>query len=163
MHLRELHPSEYSLIAAWAIAEGWPGSSRGRELSEASFPELLQLPGHRSFGFGGQYEKLLGFGQIWTNENGRTSLVRLLIAPNRRAQGFGKTMCRLLCNQAMSISDSKTLWLRVSRQNHVAFRVYQGLGFEVVEEESNAAASAMKLNLERFGMIQNAATSRGDA
>jgi [ribosomal protein S18]-alanine N-acetyltransferase len=163
MNLRELRASEYKAVASWAIAEAWPGVSKDQVLSAQNFSELLQLPGHTSFGFANQDDQVIGFGQLWTNGIGRINLVRLLIAPQVRGRGLGLAMCRLLCESGFAIAGSSSLCLRVARQNRAAIRVYEKLGFKVSEAESNTVACAMTLSQEAFRSAQSVNHRNGDA
>ncbi|MDN3579080.1 GNAT family N-acetyltransferase [Chitinimonas viridis] len=137
-------PIEHSQIASWAIAEGWPGTSKHIPLTQAAFPALLELPGHYSYCLGEPGAAPIGFGQIWLNHaNGTTNLVRILIDPQRRGQGLGKLLCRLLLAEASRISPGQAVKLRVYRENHAAVSVYRALGFETLVDESNAEVLAM--------------------
>lgn len=143
MTLRPLHPSEFARVAAWAIAEGWPGKTKNIPLTHDGFAELLSLPGHVSFGLGEPGGEVVGFGQIWTSGAGVVSLVRILVAPQLRGQGLGKKLCALLLEHATQVLGAPCVKLRVYRNNLSAVAVYRSLGFEPLESESNAEVLAM--------------------
>ncbi len=147
MTLRPLHPTEFDRVAAWAIAEGWPGKTKNIPLTHDGFPELLNLPGHVSFGLGEPGGEVVGFGQIWTNSAGVVNLVRILVAPHLRGQGLGKKLCALLLDHATQVLGAPSVKLRVYRNNLSAVAVYRSLGFEPLESESNAEVLAMVLAL----------------
>lgn len=146
MTLRPISPTEYELIAAWAIAEGWPGRNKHVALTQADFPALIEQSGHYNFCLGEPGAAPLGFGQVWISPSNTTNLVRIIIDPSRRGQGLGKTLCRLLLAEARRISPRQAVKLRVYRDNLAAVSVYRALGFEVLMEESNAEVLAMAID-----------------
>lgn len=145
MTLRPVHPSEYGRVAAWAIAEAWPGKNKNVLLTLQDFSEVLVLPGHLSFALSEPGGEAMGFGQIWTNNAGVVNLVRILIAPHLRGQGLGKKLCALLLEHATQVLCAPSVKLRVYRNNLPAVAVYRALGFETLESESNAEVLAMLL------------------
>lgn len=143
MTLRALRPEEYSTICSWAIAEQWPGLVKGQLLTVDEFPAILSLPGHFSFAMSKDGCAATGFGQIWQSPNGATNLIRILIDPAMRGQGYGKRLCALLLSEALRMPDVRQVKLRVSRQNLSAIAVYRSIGFCELESESNTHALAM--------------------
>jgi ribosomal-protein-alanine N-acetyltransferase len=143
MALRPVHPSEYARVAAWAIAEAWPGKNKNVLLTQQEFPDILILPGHLSFALSEPGGEAMGFGQIWTNSAGAVNLVRILIAPHLRGQGLGKKLCALLLEHATEVLGAPSVKLRVYRNNLPAVAVYRALGFHPIESESNAEVLAM--------------------
>jgi ribosomal-protein-alanine N-acetyltransferase len=143
MHLRPLTPAEFERVAAWAIAEGWPGKNKNVLLTQQEFPDILVLPGHLSFALSEPDQEVMGFGQIWTNSAGVVNLVRILVAPDLRGQGLGKKLCALLLDHATQVLGAPSVKLRVYRNNLPAVAVYRSLGFEAIESESNAEVLAM--------------------
>ena len=143
MTLREFRSEEYSPICSWAIAELWPGLVKGQLLALHEFPAILTLPGHFSFAMSEEGCAATGFGQIWRSPNGATNLVRILVDPAMRGQGFGKRLCTLLLAEALRMPDVRHVKLRVSRQNLPAIAVYRSIGFSQLESESNTHALAM--------------------
>lgn len=141
-----LHPiqaTQIELIANWAIAEGWPGRDKQVKLNTAEFSELLNLPGHFSFCMSEFNKPPVGFGQVWVSSVGVVSLVRVIVDPSIRGRGLGKQLCALLLNEALKLSASGFVKLRVSRSNTAAVAAYSSLGFRVLEAESNQDVCAM--------------------
>ena len=141
--LRELHPSEYIAACNWAIAEQWPGLVKGSVLTHEEFPKILSLPSHFSFAMSEKGSLAFGFGQIWLSPNGKTNLVRILVAPAMRGKGLGKRLCALLLTEALRMPNVKLVSLRVRRNNLPAVAVYRSIGFHELEAESNADVLAM--------------------
>jgi ribosomal-protein-alanine N-acetyltransferase len=146
MHLRPLLPHEYDTVAAWAIAENWPGANKHVPMTLAEFPDILVRPGHVSLGLADAQDQIVGFGQIWTNSAGDVNLVRILVAPPLRGRGFGKQLCALLLDHARTAMGAQRVKLRVYRNNLSAIAVYRALGFEAIDSESNADVLAMQVS-----------------
>lgn len=145
MHLRPLLPTEFDTVAAWAIGENWPGANKHVTMTLAEFPEILVRPGHVSLGLADAEDRIVGFGQIWTNSAGAINLVRILVAPPLRGRGIGKQLCAMLLDHARTVLGASVVKLRVYRSNLAAVAVYRSLGFDVVEGESNAEVLAMQV------------------
>lgn len=136
--LRPLATHEYSSVCAWAMAEQWPGLSKGSVLGSEEFADILDLPGHRSFAMTADADTaVVGFGQIWQSPNGRTHLIRLIVDPALRGRGYGKRLCALLLAEAAAHSAVREIYLRVRRDNLPALAVYRSLGFRALEAESH--------------------------
>ena len=141
--LRELLPGEYVAACNWAIAEQWPGLVKGSVLTHGEFPKILNLPSHYSFAMSEEGSLAIGFGQIWLSPNGKTNLVRILVAPAMRGKGHGKRLCSLLLKEALHMPNVKQVSLRVRRNNLPAVGAYRSIGFHKLESESNAGVLAM--------------------
>ncbi|STQ91119.1 GNAT family N-acetyltransferase [Iodobacter fluviatilis] len=145
--LRELHAHEYENVCAWAIKENWPGLVKGEVITHEGFLKILMLPGHLSFAMSEEGASALGFGQIWLSPNGKTNLIRILVDPAMRGRGIGKNLCALLLAEALRISNTAQVFLRVRRDNLPAVAVYRFLSFKDIEGESNADVLAMAYGL----------------
>jgi ribosomal protein S18 acetylase RimI-like enzyme len=89
----------------------------------------------------------LGFGQYRVRQLGTVHLCRIIVAPEARGQGLGKSLCRLLIDEASHATAAEVVTLRVYRDNPAAYAIYSGLGFVPDEAESNAEVLMMKLML----------------
>ena len=125
------------VIARWAIAEGWPGRTKGAPLDEAEFTAIAHLPDHQSRCLAGDDGAPQAFGQVWTDAQGAVHLVRLIVDPARRGQGLGRLLCRRLLADALARSSDGRVRLKLRRDNAVALRVYLSVGFR---EEQPAPA-----------------------
>lgn len=141
--LRELHPNEFHAVCSWAISEQWPGLIKGQLLSYDEFPQIIQLPNHFSFAMSEEACAAIGFGQIWLAPNGTSNLVRLLVDPAQRGQGYGKRLSALLLAEALRMPGCTQVKLRVRRDNFPALAVYRSIGFRELEAESNQHVLAM--------------------
>jgi ribosomal protein S18 acetylase RimI-like enzyme len=141
--LRQLHTNEYHSVCSWAIAEHWPGLIKGQLLTIEEFPHILKLASHFSFALSEEDAAVIGFGQIWLAPNGSTNLVRLLVDPALRGQGYGKRLCALLLAEALRMPGCTQVKLRVRRDNLPAVAVYRSIGFCELEAESNEHVLAM--------------------
>ncbi len=141
--LRPLAPDEHAVVAAWAMAEGWPGRSKLVALTPEEFSLIAALPGHASFAMSEAGGPVLGFGQVWTSPAGVVSLVRIIVDPALRGRGLGRELSALLLQQALRIAGGGRVKLRVRRDNTPALSIYSALGFRVLDDESNAEVLAM--------------------
>jgi ribosomal protein S18 acetylase RimI-like enzyme len=147
--LRPIEPADHAPIASWAMAEGWPGLHKHEPLRADGLPVLLALPGHHSHVLAEAGHPPCGFGQVWINSAGTVNLVRIIVAPAARGRGLGALLSRRLLQQAWRLAPGRPVKLRVYRSNHAALKVYRGLGFEELADESNAEVLAMALAPER--------------
>lgn len=141
--LRPLALDEHAVVAAWAIAEGWPGRNKLITLTPEEFALITALPGHASFAMSEAGGPVLGFGQVWTSPAGVVSLVRIIVDPARRGRGLGRQLSALLLQEALRIAAGGQVKLRVRRGNVPALAIYSALGFRVLDDESNAEVLAM--------------------
>jgi ribosomal protein S18 acetylase RimI-like enzyme len=141
--LRPPRADELPRIAAWAMAEGWPGRSKGVPLDAAEFAAIAGLPGHHSHCLADAADVPVAFGQVWIDVGGAVNLIRIVVDPARRRQGFGLELSRHLLAEARRLAQGGVVRLRVRRDNEAAIRVYRTLGFQVNEAGSNAVALAM--------------------
>ena len=79
----------------------------------------------------------MGFGQLVVLSTDVVKLARLVVAPDRRGQGMGRVLCRLLIDRGLDRYRPRFFSLRVYRGNHAAIRVYRSLGFEPSPESSD--------------------------
>ncbi len=73
--------------------------------------------------------EMLAFGQFYERHE-RINLARLVVSPDRRGQGVGTTLVRLLMEQGRKSIPGREYSLYVYRDNHAAKACYVGLGFE---------------------------------
>ena len=136
-------PTDLIVIARWAIAEGWPGRTKGAPLDEAEFTAIAHLPDHQSRCLAGADGAPQAFGQVWTDVQGAVHLVRLIVDPARRGQGLGHVLCRRLLADALTCSSDGRVRLKLRRDNAAALRVYLAAGFR--EEQPPPAPHLLTL------------------
>ena len=81
-------------------------------------------------------ESIVAFGQLLAKENGYLHLARIIIDPSKRAMGYG----RLLCSELLKIAGQKgydKISLNVYRDNTIALKLYENLGFREIAEKSS--------------------------
>jgi [ribosomal protein S18]-alanine N-acetyltransferase len=78
---------------------------------------------------------LLGYGELWFDaEENEVELARIIIAPDVRGQGHGRTLVLGLLQKAAEAGYPGAI-LRVHPHNIAALRCYQGAGFVPVDPE----------------------------
>jgi [ribosomal protein S18]-alanine N-acetyltransferase len=140
---RDPSPTDLIVIARWAIAEGWPGRTKGTPLDEAEFTTLAHLPDHQSRCLAGADGAPQAFGQVWIDAQSAVHLVRLIVDPARRGEGLGHVLCRRLLADALLRSCDGRVRLKLRRDNAAALRVYLSAGFR--EEEHPPAPHLLTL------------------
>ena len=136
-------PTDLLVIARWAIAEGWPGRTKGAPLDEAEFTAIARLPDHESRCLVGDDDTPQAFGQVWIDAQGAVHLVRLIVDPARRGHGLGHVLCRRLLADALVRSRDGRVRLKLRRDNAAALRIYLSAGFR--EEEPPPAPHLLTL------------------
>lgn len=126
---REPSPTDLAVIARWAIAEGWPGRTKGAPLDEAEFTAITHLPGHLSRCLAAEDGTPQAFGQVWIDAHGAVHLVRLIVDRARRGQGLGRALCHQLLAEALARSADGSVRLKLRRDNAAALRTYLSAGF----------------------------------
>ncbi|MER6434642.1 GNAT family N-acetyltransferase [Streptomyces sp900105245] len=78
-------------------------------------------------------EKVVGYGELWFDaEEDEVELARIVVAPDRRGEGFGRVLVRGLLAQALGAGFSD-VFMRVHPDNEKALRCYRGAGFMPVD------------------------------
>jgi ribosomal protein S18 acetylase RimI-like enzyme len=73
---------------------------------------------------------LTAYGELWLDAlEDEVELARLIVAPERRGQGFGKLLVHALLRRAQ-LTDLATTMLRVEPDNEIAIGCYLACGFE---------------------------------
>jgi len=83
----------------------------------------------------------VAYGELWLDEEeGEVELARLLVAPERRGQGVGRTLTSLLAAAARDRHPHlETVCLRVRPENTAGHRAYEAAGFTFVDAATEAA------------------------
>ena len=82
----------------------------------------------------------VAYGELWLDdEEGEVELARLIVARDRRGQGVGRTLTRLLATAARQhFPDLDTVCLRVLPENDAGHRAYEAAGFAFVDPDTEA-------------------------
>lgn len=75
-------------------------------------------------------ERMVGFGQSWGGVTDCVHLARLIVAPEARGQGLGRTLCERLMECAVARHAPRAFTLNVYVRNTAAVALYRSLGFE---------------------------------
>jgi ribosomal-protein-alanine N-acetyltransferase len=134
--------ADYQAMTSWIpdaeACARWAGPHVPFPFSAEMLPELLSMPGGRSYSLIDPANQCIGFGQHWMTEPRNVHLGRIIVAPTMRGSGIGRILCELLIKQAVQTAGASTITLRVYRDNPIALSLYLSLGFGVVQPESTA-------------------------
>jgi len=149
--LRPAVAADYDAIGSWipdALAcARWAGPKLAYPFNASELPRLLEVEQGASHVLCHANAGRLGFGQYRLRQPGTVHLCRIIVAPEARGQGLGKSLCRLLIDEAGDATAAEAVTLRVYRDNPAAYAIYSSLGFVPDETESNAEVLMMKLML----------------
>jgi len=138
--LRTPGSSDYEALASWVADASacvrWASPRLRFPFTAAELPELLAVPDAGSYCMSERDGKPLGFGQFWVVTAGAVHLGRIIVSPNERGRGLGKSLCELLIAEAVPATGATAVTLRVYLDNAPALAVYSSLGFCIVESES---------------------------
>jgi [ribosomal protein S18]-alanine N-acetyltransferase len=133
MALRTPVPSHYDVLASWiddaTACARWAGPLLKFPFPAGDLPALLGSDNTSSFSLVDSSCALVGFGQLVQKDPTVLRLARIIIAPQMRGLGLGKTLCELLLAQASTNAAVEQLTLGVYRDNPSAISLYMSLGF----------------------------------
>jgi ribosomal protein S18 acetylase RimI-like enzyme len=83
----------------------------------------------------------VAYGELWVDkEEGEVELARLLVRPERRGTGVGRTMVRALADRAREVHpELPSVFLRVRPDNEPALHCYRAAGFQSIPEHEQAS------------------------
>ena len=80
----------------------------------------------------------IAYGEIWEDrERDEVELARLIVAPQRRGRGIGRTLVRMLTDRA-SRAGFDEIWVRVVPTNAPALACYRSAGFTRASPDEEA-------------------------
>ncbi|MFZ6751810.1 GNAT family N-acetyltransferase [Undibacterium sp. Dicai25W] len=151
MTLQPARDIDFEQISDWIkdqqACTRWSGLKECFPFVNKDLPSLLQKPGAVSLVLSNEQDKPLGFAQYWPRDEQRTHLGRIIVNPDQRGLGIGKILCEQLITAASEATGTPIISLRVYRDNHTAYQLYQRLGFEVREDDSSPEVLAMEKRL----------------
>lgn len=116
----------------------WAGSDVPYPFLPAELALLLDVERRPSFCLVNQDDPPLGFGQYGMRTSTIVHLSRIIVSPKERWKGLGQLMCKMLLEKAFAETHAVAASLRVYRENEVALAAYKKLGFQPVEDGSDA-------------------------
>jgi ribosomal protein S18 acetylase RimI-like enzyme len=139
MNLRKAKKADLKTIISWIPDEltckRWAGPKVRFPLNIESLSEDIAFSDNDAYCL--KYnESIVAFGQLLAKENGYLHLARIIVDPSKRAMGYG----RLLCNELLKIAGRKgyhKISLNVYRDNTIALKLYESLGFREIAEKSS--------------------------
>ena len=144
MRLAPFIPAHGDLVAGWAATpldlDRW--SSLDRAPTAETFAGWLAEPGtHARLLIG---DRPMAYGELWVSEEeDEVEFARLLVAPDCRSRGVGRTLVRLLVEGSRGLPIS-TAWVRVVPENVAALRCYTAAGFSHASIEVEAQLNAVQ-------------------
>jgi ribosomal protein S18 acetylase RimI-like enzyme len=150
--------ADYETIASWVSdAEAclrWAGPQLAFPFFASELPRLLSAVGGQSYCLADETAAPYGFGQHWVIAPGAVHLGRIIVSPELRGNGLGRTLCQQLIAKAIQSTKANVITLRVFRDNHMAIALYSSLGFGFIEDESNERTFFMKMGANPAGYIK---------
>ena len=129
--LRVARLCDLSQVVSWIKTEQdcvlWSGGRLAFPIDIADLPECIDFSNVQSRSLVND-ELVLGFGQLFSKQNNRAHLGRLIVNPDHRGQGLGRQLAEQLLQLALDNKPS-SVSLNVERTNATAISIYQRLGF----------------------------------
>ena len=110
--------------------ENWGGPEFRYPFTTEAFLEDINWGRTRTFSLTDTADEFAAFGQLYKRK-GRIHLARLITHPDRRRQGIGQRLIRLLMAEGRRVYRSNEFSLFVLRENRPAYECYRSLGFVV--------------------------------
>jgi len=146
--LRTPVPADYQALASWVPdAEAcmrWAGPRVSFPLTPATLSGVLEVAGGFRYVLAEGAAGPVGFGQHWVLMPGAVHLGRIIVSPQARGRGLGRSLCEPLMARAVQSTGATSVTLRVYRDNVAAVRLYTGLVFVPVEAESTEQVLFMR-------------------
>lgn len=145
---------DYPTIIRWVpdlnAARFWGGPKMTYPITVDFLEDQLRPTVDTTFVMIDERYDLLAFGQIQFREPSRFHLARLIVNPDVRGQGYGRTLVELLMAQAADLSD-RFFTLNVNRNNEIAQNLYLSLGFQFAPHPLGSTFSETSLFMRKDG------------
>jgi ribosomal protein S18 acetylase RimI-like enzyme len=137
MRLDDFTEGDGDDVASWpasaAEAAGWAGAAAPWPFTAADIGRGHEDPDVRPFVLRDGPD-LVAYGEVWVDEDEREiELARIIVRPDRRGRGVGRTLVRLLLERSGE-SGLPVAFVRVVSSNDAALACYQSAGFARVSE-----------------------------
>ena len=149
MTLRHVRDTDFQQIATWIndskACKRWAGPTVEFPFVHTDLGQIVDKAGAVGLALTSEEDQLYGFAQYWPRDALRTHLGRIIVNPAHRGLGIGKVLCQLLIDATLDATTTPIISLRVYRDNHAALHLYEQLGFEAREDDSNDEILAMEM------------------
>ena len=126
--------ADINVLMSWFGTEHdvnvWGGPKFRYPFTAETFRADCHFPEMASFGLFDEQNALLAFGQLY-DRNGYINLARLVVHPDRRGEGLGRRLVEQLMVVGPTLLPLASFSLFVYRDNVLALRCYEALGFEI--------------------------------
>ena len=119
-----------SWIPDWPSCKLWAGPQIRFPLTLAGLKKDMGCHAGNTLSLKNSEKTLLGLGQILKKPEHRIHLARIIVSPEFRGRGLGRTLCRFLMKAAEKKYGLCTFSLNVYIANTHAVSLYQNLGFK---------------------------------
>ena len=107
----------------------WAGPSTRWPATPESLWEDINSADATTFALDPSGLGLVGFGQVRFREQRYGHLARIIVSPNHRGLGLGRTLCTALMREAVRLHPIRGFSLYVFPDNPTAIALYRSLGF----------------------------------
>ena len=129
--IRPAHSNDLETVSHWlrsqADCEMWAGHRVSFPVDTTALPAAIEWCKSHSWAVLFR-SKVVAFGQLVPKPAGRLHLARIIVAPDHRAKGHGRTLSVHLLDAAVEAGAS-VVSLNVSNENEKAIALYRSLGF----------------------------------
>ncbi len=137
--LRKAADADYPTIISWvpdlATAQLWGGPMMVYPISVRDLINIIKPEEVDTFVMVDEADSVVGTAQFYFMPPSRFHLARIMVKPDARGKGFGRTLVNLLMAQTWDVAD-KYFTLNVNFGNDRARALYESLGFAIAEPET---------------------------
>ena len=129
--VRRSNLRDLTIVASWIRSPAecwmWCGAVVTYPIDLAALPDALEYDRSESWTAIAN-DQVVAFGQLFSKAGGRLHLARLISAPERRGEGYGRAITTHLLDTAIARKPS-SISLNVFADNERAVSLYESLGF----------------------------------
>ncbi len=131
--LRHATPADAAIALSWTPAaeslRRWAGPGTRWPATPESLWADISSPDATTFALEPSGLGLVGFGQVRFRAQAYGHLARIIVSPNHRGLGLGRSLCTALMREAVRLHPIKAFSLYVFPDNPHAIALYRSLGF----------------------------------
>jgi ribosomal protein S18 acetylase RimI-like enzyme len=141
--VRDATTEDLEVVATWVGSEDacrlWGGPAVSFPLSPARLEREITFRTAENLALADE-AGCVGFGQVIMKDSGRAHLARVIVRPDARGRGMGRTLVRALVERA-SRCGARVASLNVYATNEAARRIYAAEGFVEAPWPADVAAA----------------------